>query len=60
MRRLFIIFTVIILCFIVLCLLFGARETVYFFAKIYVGYSVILMIALVVGFLFRGKHNDIK
>ena len=60
MRRLFIIFTVIILCFIVLCLLFGARETVYFFAKIYVGCSVILMIALVVGLLFRGKHNDIK
>lgn len=61
MRRLSIIFTVIVLCFIVLCQIFGARETVYFFAKIYMGCCVILVIALVVGLiLLRGKRNDIK
>ena len=61
MRRLSIIFTVIVLCFIVLYQIFGARETVYFFAKIYMGCCVILVIALVVGLiLLRGKRNDIK
>ena len=52
----------IMLCFIVFilsCLFFGARETVYVIAEIYVGWVVILFISLVVGdFLLRGKHND--
>lgn len=61
MRRLSIIFTVIVLCFIVLFLLFGAREIVYVIAKMYVGCGVLLLIILVVGhILLRGKRNDVE
>ena len=57
-------FTMIMLCFMVFilsCLFFGARETVYVIAEIYVGWVVILFISLVVGdFLLRGEHNDVE
>ena len=61
MRRLSRIFTVIVLCFVVLFLLLGAREIVYVIAKIYVGCGVLLLIILVVGhILLRGKRNDVE
>ena len=64
MRRLSIIFTVIVLCFIVSCLLFGAKETVYFLGNGYVRLCLIVLVVLAGYFLtifLKGlsrKRND--
>lgn len=61
MRRLSIIFTVIVLCFIVSSLLFGARETVYFLSGVYVVSVFVGGIIFALGYvllILRRKRND--
>lgn len=61
MRRLSIIFTVIVLCFIVSCLLFGAKETVYFLSGVYVVSIFVGGIIFALGYvplILRRKRND--
>ena len=61
MRRLSIIFTVIVLCFIVSSLLFGARENVYFLSGVYVVSVFVGGIIFALGYvllILRRKRND--
>jgi len=61
MRRFMIIVLCCFIVFVLSSLLFGARETVYVIAKMYVGCGVLLLIILVVGhILLRGKRNDVE